>query len=146
MTNAADLLAWAEAQGFTQTLKAEDLHVTIAYSRTPIDWMKLGEPWEAEMEVAAGGPRLMDRFGDTGDATVLLFNKSSLTWRHEEVLRAGGSWDHGEYQPHITIAWGEAPDLASIEPYRGKIVLGPEIFEEVDENWKAKVKNRDGAL
>lgn len=139
VTNAADLLAWAEAQGFTQTLPAEELHVTIAYSRAPVDWMKLGEPWESEVEVAAGGPRLMDRFGDTGDATVLLFNKSSLTWRHEEVLRAGGSWDHGEYQPHITIAWGEAPDMALIEPYRGKIVLGPEIFKEVDENWKAKV-------
>lgn len=139
VTNAADLLAWAEAQGFTQTLPAEELHVTIAYSRAPVDWMKLGEPWESEIEVAAGGPRLMDRFGSAGDATVLLFNKASLTWRNEEVTRAGGSWDHGEYQPHITIAWGDAPELASIEPYRGVIKLGPEIFKEVDENWKAKV-------
>lgn len=139
VTNGAELLAWAKEQGFTQTLPAEELHVTIAYSRAPINWMKLGEPWEGEMEVAAGGPRMMDRFGPNGDATVLLFAKSSLTWRNEEVTRAGGSWDHGEYQPHITIAWGDAPDLASIEPYRGVIKLGPEIFEEVNENWKAKV-------
>ena len=27
-----------------------------------------------------------------------------------------------------------------IEPYRGKIVLGPEIFEEVKEDWKAGIK------
>ena len=139
VTNAADLIAWAKEQGFTQTLPAEELHVTIAYSRTPLDWMKLGEPWEGEVEVAAGGPRLMDRFGSAGDATVLLFNKSTLTWRNEEVTRAGGSWDHNEYQPHITIAYGEAPGLASIVPYRGVIKLGPEIFAEVDENWKAKV-------
>jgi hypothetical protein len=139
VTNAAEILAWAKEQGFKQTLPASELHVTIAYSRKPLDWMKLGEPWEAEIEVAAGGPRLMDRFGQAGDATVLLFNKTALTWRNEEVTRAGGTWDHPEYQPHITIAYGEAPDLAAIVPYRGKIVLGPEIFAEVDENWKAKV-------
>ena len=139
VTNAKEILAWAKDQGFTQTLPAEELHVTIAYSRSPLDWMKLGEPWEADMEVAAGGPRLMDRFGADGGATVLLFNKSALTWRNEEVTRAGGTWDHAEYQPHITIAYGEAPDLAPIVPYRGVIKLGPEIFAEVDEGWKAKV-------
>jgi phage-related protein (TIGR01555 family) len=139
VVNAAEILAWAKDQGFTQTLPADELHVTVAYSRTPIDWMKMGEPWDAEKEVAPGGPRLMERFGANGDATVLLFAASSLSWRHEEVIRAGGTHDHGEYQPHITIAYGGAPDLAAITPYRGKIVLGPEIFAEVDENWKAKV-------
>lgn len=139
VVNSADLLAWAEAQGFTQTLPAEELHVTIAYSRTPIDWMKVGEPWEGEMEIAAGGPRLMERFGADKGATVLLFAGSRLSWRHEEIIRAGASWDHPEFQPHITISYGDAPDLTAIEPYRGKIVLGPEIFAEVDEDWKAKV-------
>ena len=91
------------------------------------------------MEIVAGGPRLMDRFGADGAATVLLFASSRLCWRHEEIIRAGGSWDFTEYQPHITIAYGDAPDLAAIEPYRGKIVLGPEIFAEVDEDWKSRV-------
>ncbi len=136
VTNAADLLAWAKEQGFTQTLAADDLHVTIAYSRAELDWMKVGEAWEDEMEIFAGGPRLMERFGD---ATVLLFDASRLAWRQEEIKRAGASWDFAEYQPHVTIAYGEAPDLADIEPYRGKIMLGPEIFAEVDEDWKAKV-------
>lgn len=137
--NAGEVLSWAKEQGFTQTLPAEELHVTIAYSRQPLDWMKVGEPWESEMEIAAGGPRLMDRFGPEKDATVLLFAGSRLSWRHEEIIRAGATWDFPDYQPHITIAIGEAPELAAIEPYRGKIVLGPEIFAEVDENWKAKV-------
>jgi hypothetical protein len=136
VTNAAEVLGWAKEQGFTQTLAADDLHVTIAYSRQALDWMKVGEPWEGEIEIAAGGPRLMERFGE---ATVLLFAGSRLSWRHEEIIRAGASWDFPEYQPHITIAYGEAPDLAAIEPYRGKIVLGPEIFAEVDEDWKPKV-------
>lgn len=136
VTNAAEVLAWATDQGFTQTLEATDLHVTVAFSRTPIDWMKAGEAWDGEIEVAAGGARLMERFGD---ATVLAFASSRMSWRHEEIIRAGASWDYPEYQPHITIAYGDAPDLASIEPYRGKIILGPEIFAEVDEDWKAKV-------
>jgi hypothetical protein len=136
VANAADLLAWAKEQGFEQTLAADDLHVTIAYSRTPIDWMKVGEAWEGEFEVAAGGARLMERFGE---ATVLLFAGSRLSWRHEEIKRAGATWDHPEYQPHITITYGKAPDLADIDPYRGKILLGPEIFAEIDEDWKAKV-------
>ena len=67
--------------------------------------------------------------------------RNMLLWNWRLGKHCWCSWqlDHGEYQPHITIAWGEAPDLASIEPYRGKIMLGPEIFAEVDENWKAKV-------
>ncbi len=136
VTNAADILAWAEEQGFTQTLAADDLHVTIAYSRTPVDWFKVGESWTDEVEIAAGGPRMMERFGE---ATVLLIASSHLSWRHEEIKRAGASWDHPEYQPHITIAYGDTPDLAAIKPFTGKIVLGPEVFAEVDDGWKAKV-------
>jgi hypothetical protein len=63
-----------------------------------------------------------------------------LSWRHEDIKRAGASWDHPQYQPHITISWKAADvDLEKVEPYRGKIVLGPEIFEPINENWKAIV-------
>lgn len=136
VANAGDMIAWAREQGFTDTLAADDLHVTIAYSRTPVDWFKVGEAWEDEVEIAAGGPRMMERFGD---ATVLLIACSRLSWRHEEIKRAGASWDHAEYQPHITISYGDTRDPAEIEPYRGKIVLGPEVFEEIDDGWKERV-------
>lgn len=44
------------------------------------------------------------------------------------------------YRPHVTIG-RDAPDidLSKIEPYRGNIVLGPEQFEEVDDEWRAGV-------
>ncbi|RIY00202.1 DUF1073 domain-containing protein [Aureimonas flava] len=135
--NGAAIRAWAKTQGFTSTLEASDLHVTIAFSRQPLDWMKVGESWEEEIKIAAGGPRVMEQFGE---ATVLLIPSRSLQWRHEEIKAAGASWDHEEYQPHITISYGGAPaDLSAVEPYQGEIVLGPEVFEPLDLDWKAKV-------
>jgi phage-related protein (TIGR01555 family) len=132
--NAADIIAWAKGQGFTTTLDASDLHVTIAYSRTPVDWFKVGESWSPELKIGAGGPRQMEQFGE---ATVLLFTASELRWRHSEIREAGASWDHDEYQPHITVSYGFDGDLSAVEPYQGEIILGPELFAEVDEDWKS---------
>lgn len=129
--NAAEILEWAKRQGFKTTLPADDLHVTITYSRTPVDWMEMGSTWEDEVKIPRGGARLMEKFGE---ARVLLFNSNMLRWRHDEMVDKGASWDHPEYQPHITISYDPAsPDLAGVEPYQGEIVLGPEIFDKVKE-------------
>ena len=136
VVNGEAIVAWARRQGFATPLAAEDMHITIAYSRAAVDWMAAGEAWSSEMKIGAGGPRLLERFGD---AVVLLVKASELEWRHRSFEEIGASWDHPEYQPHVTIAYGADVDLASVEPYQGEIVLGPEIFAEVDENWKAKV-------
>ncbi|QQM29305.1 DUF1073 domain-containing protein [Martelella lutilitoris] len=131
--NADEIIAWAKSQGFKTTLPANDLHVTVTFSRTPVDWMKMGQAWESEIKIGRGGARLMERFGE---ARVLLFAANELKWRHEWMKEEGASWDHPEYQPHITISYDpDAPDLADVEPYTGEIILGPEIFEEVKEDW-----------
>ena len=142
VVNAAEILRWAKSQGFTSTLAAADLHVTIAFSRAPVDWMKVGDSWggdsKGQVTVAPGGARLMEQFGD---ATVLLFNSSELAWRHMSIKEAGATWDWPEYQPHITVTYEPGDiDLSKVEPYRGQIVLGPEIFAEVDEDWKNNTK------
>ena len=128
--NPMDLIAWAEEQGLTDLQDPTDLHITIAFSRQPVDWMKAGEPWGAKLELPDGGPRVIDAFGK---ALVILVASSELQWRHETIKeRCGATWDFPEYQPHVTIAYpGTMPDLTKIEPYRGPIILGPEIFEEV---------------
>jgi len=134
--NSAAILAWAKDQGIAPTLAASDLHVTIAYSRDPVDWMKIDAPWYGEsdgkMTIQAGGPRMMDKFGD---ALVLLFNSWQLSSRHADMREIGASWDHGDYQPHITIAYNSDKLPGTITPYTGPIELGPEIFEPVNENW-----------
>lgn len=137
VVNKREINAWARSQGLT----VEDdyqLHVTIAYSKTPIDWMKVEEDWNHDtrtgnLEIAPGGARALDLFGPASDVLVLAFNSSKLSWRHEAISRAGASYDWDEYQPHITITKdvGADFDLKAVEPYRGKIVLGPEIFEEL---------------
>jgi len=131
VVNAAEITAWAVAQGLTDILT--DLHVTIVYSRTPIDWMKAGNGWDGDdkgqITIPPGGPRVVEPLG--GITAALLFASTTLQWRHESVIReAGASHDFAEYVPHISLTKAEA-DLSTVEPYRGKIVLGPEIFEEV---------------
>jgi len=137
--NAAEIIKWAKAQGFKTTLPAADLHVTVCYSRTPIDWMKAQEAWtqneNGELIIRPGGPRVVEPLGDKG-AIVLMFASSELGWRHMSLKEIGASWDHQEYQPHITLTYdGGEVDLETIQPYRGKIKLGPEVFEEVDDAW-----------
>lgn len=141
LLNGADLVAWAKGQGFTSTLPAGDMHVTITFSRQSVDWMKMGTTWsddkKGNLAVAPGGARIVDRLGT---ATVLLFNSSDLSWRHEDMVRNGASFDFEDYQPHVTISYDGAPaDLSKVEPYRGELRFGPEIFEEVNEDGKASI-------
>lgn len=141
--NAAEITAWAKAQGF-ETVQ-DGLHVTIIHTRTPLDWIQVGQAGEwssdedGELTIAPGGPRLMERFGE---AVVLQFASSRLTWRHEDIKRLGADTDYPDYQPHVTITWKipEGMDLSKVDPYRGKIVLGPEQFEEVNDNWRASIR------
>lgn len=144
LLNAADLVAWAKSQGFETTVPAADMHVTVLYSRKPVDPMKMGETWSSEedggLTVKAGGPRAVERLG--GNAVVLLFASWSLSSRHREMIEAGGSHDWPEYQPHVTISF-DAPadlDLDTIKPFTGELRFGPELFEPLDEDWKSKIE------
>lgn len=138
VTNVDDFRAWAKAQGFTSI--QDDLHVTIIHTRTPVDWIAVGQDSEwadgkGTMTINEGGPRLMEQFGD---AIVLQFASNRLGWRNYDIRRLGAQVDFEEYQPHITITWQKPANfvLANVEPYRGVIELGPEIFREVDDNWR----------
>ncbi len=134
--NWRDIEKWAKSSGVETTLGSK-MHVTVVYSRQPVDWMSIEEAWQEKIELPPGGPRLLDRFGPDGRAKVILFRSSAVEWRHRQILEAGASSDHEGFQPHITYTYGDVPD--DIEPYTGVIVLGPEIFEEIDDNWSEKL-------
>jgi phage-related protein (TIGR01555 family) len=136
LLNGADVIKHFKAQGFDTTLPADDLHVTITFSRAPVDWFKMGSTWEDEVTIPEGGARMMEQFGE---ATVLLFASNMLTWRHDEMVDKGASWDHPDYQPHVTISYGFKGDLSKVEPYQGKLVFGPELFSEVKEDWASRL-------
>lgn len=140
--NAAEIVKWAKDNGFESTVPPESMHVTILYSKTPVDWLKMPTTWEEEIIIPAGGARVMDRFGEDGSARVLRFNSPSLKWRHQDLIDSGASSSHDEYSPHITISWNsglEGPEEEWPTGYSGPIVLGPEIFETIDEDWKASL-------
>lgn len=140
--NGQDIADWFKAQGVPEVYAPEAMHVTVVYSKKPVDWMKMGSAWEARLEVPEGGPRLMEKFGDQGDVLVLLFASNDLNWRHGYALDIGGSSDYPEYQPHISISLqAGAIDLINIKPWTGPILLGPEVFEEIDDSkdWREKV-------
>lgn len=142
LINAADLISWAKAQGFKTTLPAEDMHVTVLYSRQAVDPMKLGETWTSEADggltIKPGGPRAVEKLGE--NAVVLLFASWSLTSRHNEMVEAGGSHDFPEYQPHVTLSYSaEGVDLEQVKPFTGELRFGPELFEPLDLDWKSKI-------
>ncbi len=132
VVNIAEIAAWAKLQGIPDLV--DDLHATITYSRAPVDWIKMGEGWDGDgkgqITITPGGPRVVEPLG--GMSAVLMFASSSLTYRNLSMRENGAAWDWPDYQPHISLTKSPV-DLSSVEPYRGKIVLGPEIFEEVDE-------------
>lgn len=132
--NAAEIIKWAKSQGMTDLAEADSLHVTIAYSTKPVDWLKMGEGWDGDrkgvISIAPGGPRIVEPLGNM--TAVLMFASSSLTWRNRSMIEAGASWDWPDYTPHISLTKA-AIDLSTVEPYRGRIELGPEIFEEIEE-------------
>lgn len=142
--NAGEIIAWARAQGIANLMPADELHVTVAHSRAPVDWMAIRDDYEPEIKVF-GGARIVEPLGDKG-ALVLLFNSNMLRWRHREFVEAGAVWDYPEYQPHITLSYAPGSvDPKAIEPYRGTIVLGPEIFEEVKDDWEKQFVPEEGS-
>jgi DNA topoisomerase IB len=139
LTNADALIAWAKANGFTTTLPAEDLHVTVAYSKAPVDWQEIGR--DASAYVSGGGPRSLKRFGD---AVVLCFWAPHLVARWQAIIDSGGSWDHAEYQPHVTISYSaDDIDIDGIAPFDGDLRFGPEELEEIVEDWADRIIEHD---
>lgn len=137
--NGSAILKWASDQGIPNLMSASDLHVTVVYSKVAFDWMAAGEAifgqTDGNMNIAPGGPRVVEPIGDQG-AVALLFTSYALASRHRDLIEAGASTDYPDFQPHITLTWDAAGmDPAKIDPYRGAIVLGPEIFSEIDPSW-----------
>lgn len=136
LLNGREFLEWAAKQGFKSTLDADDLHVTIAYSRAPVDWIACGQAWGTEnggLRIPPGGPRVVEPIGPKG-AVALKFASTDLSWRHMAIREAGASWDWPDYEPHVTITYEPgAVDIAKVEPFRGELRFGPEVFQEIDE-------------
>lgn len=133
--NADEIIEWFKAQGVPTTLPAEDMHVTVAYSRAPVSWTAAGDSFD-QLRLRSG-MRSVEKLGDQG-ATVLKIESGDLQARWQQFVDAGASWDYDSYNPHITITY--SPDVpAVVRPWTGPILLGAERFEALDTEWADRI-------
>ena len=127
LLNVQDFLKWAKGQGFTTTVPVEDLHVTLCYSKTPVDWAAMREapPEVTVME----GKRDIEQFGK---AVVLTFASADLADHNAQLISQGATSDFPVYRSHMTITY-DPPErvIDTMVPYAGPLIFGPEVFEEV---------------
>lgn len=144
--NGNEIVEWAKEQGFTSILDPDDMHVTIAFSDAPIDWDAMGDSYK-NIKVKKPMTRSIQMFD--GGAVVLTLENGDLGRRWQEAIDLGASWSYEDYSPHVTLSYSGADgiDITDIKPFGEDIILGEEIFKEVDHKWKNKVKEKglDGA-
>lgn len=131
--NGADVHAWATGQGFEHITPPDKMHVTVAYSRTPVAHETVG-PDDGTIMAAPVG---LATLGDDG-AHVLHIDHPRLHTRFQHMLAHGASWDHEpeHYKPHVTISYKQqSVDHTKVQPYRGEIHLGPERVEPLKSGW-----------
>lgn len=135
LLNAEEFIDWAKAQGFKTTLPADDIHVTVLFSKAEVDWSELTDYFDT-LYIDDRGDRTIEPLGDKG-AVVLKFESGELSQRHDEFIdEFGASHDFPTYQSHVTITYnGEGVDLAEVEPFTGTLEFGPEIFEPIKDKW-----------
>lgn len=133
-----EIQLWAKEQGFETTLPPEDFHITIAYSKTPVNHaLAVTDDSEIEVEDDIEEERTVEQFN--GGAVVLTIPSDELTDRWQYYIdEVGVVPTFPEYRAHITITYKlpDGFDLENVVPYRGCILLGPEIMEEPSDSWK----------
>jgi hypothetical protein len=137
--NGEDIVAWAEEQGIRDIIPPEKMHVTVAYSRAPVDTRDLPSAPAASIEDEGRSVQML------GGDIVLMVQSPDLTARWAAIKEAGASWDFEDeapaYKPHVTIAYGaEGADISDVEPYDGPIQLGDEEIEDLKSGWGAALK------
>lgn len=134
LKNTGPVLKWARSVGIPNLVPANELHVTVINSKTPVDWFELSDGWayNSEIVVAEGGARKIKRFED--GAIVLQFGCDDLKWSHERKIARGASHDFNEYKIHVTLGFDPNGDFDVDEietAYTGELKFGPEMFEKV---------------
>lgn len=142
--NAPEVVDWAKKQGFKTTLPAEEMHVTVAYSQEPVDWQAVGSASDY-ISLPPGSATGLASMGPQGVVAVLTLKSTELSDRWQQIIDAGASWDWGGYTPHISISWqAGGMDLAEVPPFPGQVLLGPEVFQSIKDNWSANVTEKTG--
>lgn len=99
----AALMDYARSIGIEDPIL--DMHVTLAYSRDPVDWDKPAFQMDPRPLTVSGGSRALQKFD--GGAVVLELESRALSGRWAQFVMAGASWDYPDYRPHVTLGYDE---------------------------------------
>jgi hypothetical protein len=133
LINGDDLHKWAQEEGLS-IISEDALHVTLAYSRNGLNGYETVAPdsnffYNSDLEHF----RYLDYFGKEKSVLVLKLNAPELVERWEDFVAAGANWDWPGFEPHITLTYdAKKIDISQINPYRGDLIFGPEIWLEFD--------------
>lgn len=138
--NANEILDFFKKQGFEKLCVAEDLHVTIIYSKTKVNWNTIS-PDTRSLRIVNPYNRVVKTLGDKG-AIVMSIESTALQARFKQLLELGCVSDYESYKPHITITYNKPEfNLNLISAFPGEILLGPEKREEIIEEWRPTEKS-----
>lgn len=120
MLSSHEFEAWFSVLPFV-TLPLHDLHTTVAYSRTRVDWNhNVFCPLTEKVLVSCGHREI--RHVD-GGAIVLTFESDELSERWQELVLSGAFWDFADYVPHVTLGYGSLPKDGHLTAYEGTLVF-----------------------
>lgn len=124
LINWMDVYEWAEASGIKKLLPPEQLHITLATCRTPVDWSSIVV--QTDTLTIPEGHKVVQIFGYIAKA--IAFGHPAIKERHTELSSLLPTMDHADIlRPHLTLMrGGKMPKDA----YLGKLVFGPEVLQE----------------
>jgi hypothetical protein len=115
---------WILEQGIPNPVAAHAAHVTVLFSRAPVQVNV-----DRDRKYIAHGKSfqvMRHRFEKT-DALVLELDSPSLQARHAELIRAGGSHDYPSYLAHVTLTTNvEEFDWSQLQVPEFPLVFGNE--------------------
>jgi hypothetical protein len=122
LTNAADLAAWAEGEGFAD-LRPSAWHLSVARVH------KRPHPIQLDSSAVALDPDRGRTLTRWGGLVALQFRSRVLSDRHAAHRLAGATWDFAVYHPHVSFMVDDGRDLCRARPFDGPLMFGPEIFD-----------------
>ena len=148
--NYQDIIDWAREAGFKTMMPVDSLNVTVVYCKHKVDWNTVDRD-QPEMILVPGEDddtheRAVHNFN--GGACVLEIKSEDLLERNEALRALGIHSKFPDYRAHITISYKKPSgmDVEQIAPYRGPIILGPEVIEEASNGWKEDYQEIDLSL
>jgi hypothetical protein len=135
LLNWREVYDWAKETGIKKLMPPEELHLTLATCREPVDWSNLTLMTDT-IEVEAGH-KVVQIFGFVAKA--IAFGHPAVKERHAELAKLFPTMDHPDImRPHVTLMrGGKMPK----EPYLGKLVFGPEVAQEFNETEIREIKH-----